>query len=269
MYKKSAFLFAGLFLIIVLASYLVSAQSPVEDIKALVKGVGEVLTGLFETILGPGPEGAVAGGAVDFLFARALFLLLIFVIVWAIVSKVPIFSSSTWMIVIVSGAVALLSTRFLLQPGWVETILLPYSAFGIAITALLPLLLYFYFVESAINSRTLRKIAWIFAAVVFVGLWWSRYGEIRSSALFVYPVSAVFCMVFLLADGTIQKLWAQVEMEKNLKPKQYILYNDLLKDIERLIEAQTRAPNAKAYKDIQTEIDNKRKQALKMLKNIS
>ena len=237
--KKRFVLFAGLILAIVMFSLLVSAvepaQSPVEALKGFISGAGEVLKTLAENILGPGPTGVEGGG----LFARALFLLVVLVVVWAVISRVPLFSSNPWMVFIISAAVALLSTRFLLQKEWVEVILLPYSAFGIAITAFLPLLIYAYFVESAINSKTLRKIAWILAAVVFIGLWYTRRSVLIGGAGYVYPVAAVACFAFLAFDGTIRRAWKKVTIENKLAqdPKKWRIYIEKEKDVQALREA--------------------------------
>jgi hypothetical protein len=160
------------------------------------------------------------------------------------------------MVFIVSAAVALLSTRFLLQADWIKVILLPYSTFGIAVTALLPLIIYFYFVES-ISSSTIRKMAWIFAAVVFVGLWYTRYDEITSSAIYVYPVAAVACFVFLAFDGTIRRAWNKARAENALSPTRYVIYNRLKEETDELMKAQRNfTVGSKGYNDIQKHVDD-------------
>lgn len=244
MNKKRIILSASIFLLVIISIYLVSAaRSPTEDLKSLVRGAGEVLSTLFETILGPGPAGVEGSG----LFARALFLAVIFVVVWLIVKKIPLFQDKEheWARVVLSLAVALLSTRFLLEEGWVETILLPYSTFGIAITSLIPLILYFYFVYKGIRSKTLRRVAWIVAAVVFIGLWFTRRGELQNIATWVYPTIIAACIALFIFDGSIKRIWQRIEHEQSISASKMIVnqktINDLWDKIEDARKAQGRA----------------------------
>lgn len=277
--KKSVVVFASFILASVLLSYFVSAQSPVNDLKSVLAGTTEVLTSIAETILGPGPTELTTTVTVgdgflnvemtkqEFIFARFLFLLIIFAVVWSVVSRISMFESSTWMVVIISGGVSLLATRFLMQPEWIKVILLPYSALGIAVTSLIPLIIYFYFLEN-IDSRFLRRAGWSLAAVVFVGLWFSRYNEIRSNAIYVYPAAALLCLIVMAADGTIQRAFARAKTGKAMSPMEYQLYGHYMDQINNLMRAQSNLPggvNTKEYKDIEKQIESLRKKAESVL----
>ena len=105
---------------------------------------------------------ALLGGTSDMLFERVLFLVIIFAVVYIVISKMDVFEDNAYIIWIVSVSVSLLSTRFLVGEGLLKTMLLPYSVFGIAVSASLPLLIYFTFVEKFDDSATVRKMLWIF-----------------------------------------------------------------------------------------------------------
>jgi len=290
------FIFIAAFILaIFVSSYFVSAQSPVQDIKAVGQGISDILESIFTALLGPGPtatttsvgQGGFAMGVASYLFARVIFLLIIFCVVWAVVGRIPIFEESKWIAFIISAGVGLLSTRFLLQPEWIQTILLPYTAVGIAITTFIPLFVYFYFVEEGIQSKVMRKIAWILAAVVFVGLWYSRYRDLTFAvsssgnssfgitgpaafqyALYIYPIAAAVCILCLLLDGTIQGAWKRAKQENALSATQYALYGQYMQEIKELMHAQAQLPGgvgAKEYKSVQKKIEDLQKKAAKII----
>lgn len=225
-----------IFATIILAC-LVSAASASADIGSFIRGFGEVIGSLFETILGPGPAGVVGGG----LFARVLFLIVVFVIVYAVLQKIPMIKEKSWMLFTLSIAVALLSTRFLLEEGWVETVLLPYSVLGIALTAFLPLLIYFYFLEFIVESDILRKIGWIFAAVVFIGLWWGRYSDIDSNAIYIYPITALICLLFWWFNRPIQNLKDKLKRTRIRKQQDDVAISTLKRKLNEREEETNKA----------------------------
>lgn len=187
---------------------LVSAQdasSLAASVSGFIDNAVSVINPIASKILGETPGGSL-------LFAKVLFLIIILAIVWIALDRAGIFSDRPWILAIISIAVSILATRFLTMSEWINAIILPYSALGIAITALLPLLIYFYFVEKVIISRTLRKIAWIFAAVVFIGLYFTRLDELQK-LVWIYPAAAASCIVFLFLDKTIQRAFKRSQAE--------------------------------------------------------
>ncbi|MDO8517011.1 MAG: hypothetical protein Q7S33_02700 [Nanoarchaeota archaeon] len=245
-------LLLSIFILNLVSAATPTVSDPIEALKSFGNGFLQVFQPFFETILGTTPSGQL-------LFAKVLFLLLLFSIIWVVIDQIPLFSSNTWVSVLISITVSLLSTRFLTEAGWVQTILLPYSALGIAITAFLPLLIYFYFVEYALSkSRILRKAAWIFAAVIFIGLWITRYEEIGAAA-WVYPTAAGLCIIFFLMDGTIQRALKRMNIERQLSPIKYAELGRLENQMEGLVKAYSNAPTDAERKSIQKLIDNLKK----------
>ena len=211
MNKKVVILTSVFLFSLILSSILVSAATPVDMLKELGEGTLNILTSVAETIFGIDAGGENLFQAKDLLAYVLLFVLLL-AIIWAILDKMPLVNEHTWVVVLISILVPLLSIRFLSQK-WINAILLPYSTIGIAMTALLPLIIFFIFVEQSIDSRTFRKIAWIFAAVVFIGLYFSRLDELTGAVRWVYPIAALACIVFMLFDKTIQRAWKKAGAE--------------------------------------------------------
>lgn len=173
----------------------------------------EQLIDAVEGMLGPFFS-VILGGSDDMLFERILFLAIILAIVYVVISGMDVFRENPFVIWIVSISIALLSTRFLVEQNLVQTMLLPYSVFGITVTSALPLLIFFLFVHKNNNfTPTIRKILWIFFIVVFVGIWGARYNEVGDLA-WIYFMTGVAALLFLLFDGTIRRAMVSNRMKQ-------------------------------------------------------
>ncbi len=147
---------------------------------------------------------ALLGGNGDFLFERIMLFIIILAFTKTVLSEVPAFKdknkAAVWIISIV---VSLLAARLGFATEYLRTIFLPYTALGIVISAVVPFVIYFYFVGS-FKNRTLRKILWIFFAVVFMALWLSRSDEVGGLS-WIYFWAAVIALIFFFFDGTIRR----------------------------------------------------------------
>jgi len=160
------------------------------------------------------------GGYGDYMFERILFLFILVALLYVIISRMDVFKKNRMVIWVITISISLLATRFLTESDLISTMLLPYSVLGVALTAVLPIMIYFFFVESFSNSATVRKMLWIFYIVVFIGLWASRYDELGQMS-WIYMMSAIAALLFLLFDGTIRwAIWRQKQKETDFAGKE-------------------------------------------------
>ena len=214
---------ALVFISLILVSSFVSAQTASEKFATFAKDFYKNILEPFGSFLfGAGT------GAGEIFFAKAmLFLILISLITYAAGQFPPLAGKRAFWISLI---ISVISVR-LITPDWVQAILLPYNALGIALTSFLPFLLYFFFVEkSLVGHTTMRKIAWVFAAVVFMGLFIYQNAAVTETkyafALFpigsatvtttpgfnptyIYLIAAVASIIMLFADNTIQRAFAK------------------------------------------------------------
>jgi hypothetical protein len=194
-----------------------------EVVDATVRALEPLLTVLI---------GSAATG--ELFFAKLLFLVIVFGLVWIAVRQFPVLNKYTWVTVLISVAVALLSVRFLSSSAIIDTILLPYSVLGVAVTSLVPLIIYFFFVEKGLESYPiLRKIAWIFAAVVFGVLYVVRFNNLGSYA-YIYLIAAVLSLIFLWFDGTIRKWFAKSRMDSAVRGSKSQMMRELRRELRKL-----------------------------------
>ncbi len=235
--KKVYGIVLSVILFSLLLTFLVSAQSALDTFKSFWEGLANFLDIIFSPILGTSAADGLTTGEV--LFMKVLLFIIVLAIVWAVLGALPFFEDNTWVVVVISFAVSILSIRFIATPGWISTILLPYSVLGIALTAFLPLLIYFYFVEKIIGTKpVLRKTAWILAAVIFTGLWISRFDEISKFAgagkfnpVWIYAITAGLCLICFIFDKTIRRAFIDSEMRAISKPDRLLIIADLRRKI--------------------------------------
>ncbi len=192
--KKRLLLLLGLIVIISLLA-LASAQSPAQRVMDAAEDVFSVLVG---------------GG--DYVLEKVVFFLIIMSLVYVSLKRIPNLSDNNSILWIVTISVALLSARFLTEVTFIRTILLSYTVLGVSLTAGIPLVIYFFFVQS-FESSTLRKIMWTLFIIVFIGIWFARYDEVGELS-WIYFFTGVAALIFLLADGTIRRMLIKQKMKQ-------------------------------------------------------
>jgi len=233
--KKEFVVFVlGLFMVSMFAGF-VSAASDFEGMMYdLGDGIDSVYTSLLEPILGKiigETKGDSNTSTSELFLAKVLFLVIILSVVWAALNKVGFFNENAWVLWLVSISASILSVRWFGNADVIRSIILPYSVLGVAISAGLPFILSFLIIENNFRE-TMRKFAWIFFAVVFVGLWATRIGSTEFA--FIYLVTALLAVVVMLFDGTIQKIMNKISAEKLDIVHRKTMINELKKDIEEI-----------------------------------
>lgn len=226
----------GLLLVIlsvVLLSSFATAQEAGSDLGEGVATLVDEFVNFIEPVssrlLGETPQG-------EYLFAKVLFLIIILAIVWTALNQVDFFSSHTTVLWFVSIAASILATRWLTTEALLNTILLPYSALGIAISAALPFVVYFIIVDVGLAGpryRTVRRIAWVFFAIIFIGLYITRYDTLGDSA-WIYPITVLASFIMIIWDGTIQRFRERMRMEKRQTVVQRREVRELEKELQDL-----------------------------------
>ena len=174
--------------------------------------IGPVLVGttkILTPILGPTEEVVIGSTRLqveEILLAKILLLFLLVSVVWSVVSLTPFFKSKVSKILL-TFIVSILGVR-LLDAEFIYAILLPYGAFAIAISILVPFVLYAVFVYKAFNSRAARKAAWIVFGVAMLFLGILRRDNLGNVVVWFYPAVALGCGLMIYFDKLIQSWFA-------------------------------------------------------------
>ena len=219
MFKKRGLVLALFAFIIFSLSFVsVSAEGPGDGISNVIRsisdGIGGAVEGLepaLRAILGD-VEGVGDFTSAQILFAKLLIFILLMAIIWTVVKRIPLFNEHDWVIWIISIVIPVLGLRFFTKE-MVLAASMPSTALAIAITSLLPLIIWVVFVETSITSRTMRKVAWVFAGCIFLGLYLVRFSDIGSIAYW-YLLAAALCGSMFFFAGTIQRWRAKALLDK-------------------------------------------------------
>tara|TARA_Y100000310_G_scaffold168538_1_gene168589 strand:+ start:64 stop:846 length:783 start_codon:yes stop_codon:yes gene_type:complete len=224
--KKLGLIIFGMFIISMSLVFVSAgpADRLIEGARGLGESVFELTKPLLEIIVGETANG-------ETFFAKILFLIIIFAIVWKSIEKIDFFKENDWVLWTVSIAVSILAIRWLGNSEVVYSMILPYSVLGIFISAGLPFVLAFLIIEDL--RKTMRKFAWIFFAVIFIGLWFSRNDEIGNFG-WIYLMTAVLAIVMIIMDGTIQRFWKKMKFEAKFSYEKMERVQRLRDDIDKV-----------------------------------
>ncbi len=235
MNKKSGLILTAIIFSIFLINF-VSANQIIDQGKKLSKDIfNEIIKPIAELLFKN--SDALTG---ELLFAKVLFFIIIISIIWKTLEQVEFFSEHSGVHWLIAISASILATRWLSSAELIKTILLPYTTLGIAISAGIPFVLWFIIINRGFKGpghKTIRRIAWIFFAVILAGLWISRQPELstgNSKAYLIYPITAVLAFLMAWMDGTIQKFFLRLELDKvGVSTKQKLIDN-LKKDLANL-----------------------------------
>ena len=192
------------------------------------------------------------------LFEKTLLFILISIIISVILGNLPFFKDykHKGVLRLVAVVIGILGVRNL-NYIWINTILVQYEVLFIAVTGILPFMIYWFFVKEF--DDLVRKVAWVFYAVIYLGLWATTELEAYSA---VYLWGAIVALVYAFAlDIPIQR-WLK-ERDEKTRHRTNIEYQIALcrKDLEELEELHRKNPiEDNAYKNhrkrLMSNIDN-------------
>jgi hypothetical protein len=223
----------------------------------LVRIVIDFLGPFFEAILGTETGGMYS----QYFFARVLFLVLVYIITSIAIGSIDIFKEKKGVNFIISAVVAILGARYIGGMDIIEQMLLPYGALTVGLTILIPFFVYFFFVHKTIESGVGRRAAWIFFAVIFVGLWWTRLktgtlaNNITTEFGWLYQIGILAVVAVTIFDKKVHEYFGLVEASEF---KRSVVKRQIA-DVESELNKLTQISNpSKTTKDVIEHLEKRR-----------
>jgi hypothetical protein len=171
-----------------------------------------------------------------YLFERLLLFILLMVVVYAILGRVPLFDERNravrWTLSIV---IPLLGIRYI-NYEWLSAIILQYTALAAILMCILPFLIFFYFVYNMSGgSGTLRKILWVMFVGIYLGIYSTAELTVDPT---IYLWTIVAGIVCIFADGFIERRFnaiARGEVDRRFREREAANIRDQMHDVERQI----------------------------------
>lgn len=245
---------------LLLVSFVVSFVSAQEVLQPIAEGAKSFYDNIFEPfgkfLLGQNTDGG------ELFFGKLLFVILLITIIGLTLNTFPPTQGKKGFLI--SFVVSILAVRYITY-DWLTTIILPYTALGITLTALLPFVLFFFMVEkNLVGQPTLRKICWIFASIVFAGLFIYRNAAVTTTTIslfgfsssttpgfnpsYIYLIAAVACILVLLFDKTIQRAFTKARYDNINEIRKIKVEADLVEEYNKVKrqESEGSLPEARA-----------------------
>ncbi len=198
MKKSTSLVFVFLFLIIFLNVFLIGVVRA-QSFDEVRRAVSDAATPILSFALGNVSE--------ELLFIKFLVFILLIVIIRFALIRMPGFEDKWTLAGVISVIVSLIAVRYITTDALVSFIWLPYGILGVALSTFLPLLIFFFFIES-INSRAMRVIGWAAFIVIYIGLAIMRWDDFARGESFnlawFYVFIAVISGIILIFERSIR-----------------------------------------------------------------
>jgi hypothetical protein len=166
------------------------------------------------------------------LFEKLLLFILVSVISYLALTNLPIFEDKNKHLArLIAIIVALIGIRNL-DYLWFNTIFTQYAVLFVAIAGILPFLIYWFFLKEM--QPMVRKIGWIFFAVVYFGLWITTEVEAHEEVYLITALAVLGYAFFL--DNAVYMWLAKQEAKKGNNTKKALIVAGLNEDIHELLE---------------------------------
>ena len=165
------------------------------------------------------------------LFEKILLFILISIIIGIVLQKLPVFENIKSkkilrLISVIIGIIAVRNLNYIL----IGTILVQYQVLFIAIAGILPFIIYWYFVKEF--DLWVHKVAWVFYAVIYFGLWATTDLETYSE---VYLWGALAYLIYAFVfDKMVMRWLAKREVKMGDSAKRDQLVGILKKEIREI-----------------------------------
>lgn len=190
---------------------------------------------------------------------QILFGILIFLIIFAIISQIGFFNKP-WLRFGTSLVISILSAGFI-NPEWFGPLINQYTAIGVTISLVLPFALLFYFLKNiAPHNRLVQKLVWgIFFIIVFVNIL-MNWSELNSKITkWIYGGIAAGSFIMIIAGHKIfnylfkEELHSAIEQVEEINA--LIQANDKQKATAALYTFKS-SLSAASYNRLKSKIDN-------------
>lgn len=246
--KKSVYLVAMMVFALILSTFLASALT----IRQVSEDIKQFYIDLFEPILGALFGGWDLGGL--YLFEKFLIFVLLMSFIYIILIKVDLFKEKKFVIWLIAIIVPLIGVRFL-NMEQIGTIIFSYKWLAVALTCILPLIIFFFFVYNIAGDHpVLRKILWGLMLAIYVGLY-SSAGQQIDENVFVWMMIAI--ILIILFDRRIQQYFNLASLKKADKYWKYTAVSEIDESI-RLLRGSS-LPTAEIEKAIKEKEKEKKR----------
>ncbi len=211
------FLLVFVLLILLISVNFVSAQTSLaEGTQKIGTEISEAVAPILRFLFNVQEDSSVRGISqtiLSFIFA----FIIVFVFLQLALNKIPLIEEHPGLSKVIIIAGSILAVRGIAQLDVIEQIFMPYSVAALAIINGAIIIGWFILINIGLKGEQfnfIRRVMWILFAVTFVGVWWTRRGELGALLNWIYIATFIFSFIMALIDGTIKGFFAKMEADK-------------------------------------------------------
>ena len=262
--KREELLLIISLVLVVFASSFVAAQS----LEVALDGFVDGFEGFLKFFIGD-----IEGGASTEIF---LVKLLVFILLYAIISvavrRFPAFEENGAVSTVISIVVALIAVRYLTTENLINFIWLPYGVLGIFLSAILPFIIAFFFIES-FDSTIIRKVGWSAFTVIFGALAYLRFEDLVvgpaawQNLAWVYAIIGILSLLLIVFDSKVRTMMVIGSIGRVEDRHKRVQVANVSREIKELTETLATAPDAAARRAVRAEIRSRKRTIREILKS--
>ena len=250
--KRGTFVFIAVLLLSTFLINLITLVSAAPDTNTIVTGISNFFNPILTAIF----------GGTDNVLEHLLFALIIVAALYMALDNVTFLRNNAFALWAITIACAILAVRYIATEKLVNLLLLPQGAMGVALLTVIPLAVYFWFIEIGLQgpgNRILRKLGWAIYAAVWMIIWYQQIAGtakvvVAGEWAYLYLIAAGLSVILMLVDGTIQNAIRKSWAIKHKETQKEILIDKILQKITVLQNQLAGATTPAAEKAIQSQI---------------
>ena len=201
----------------------------------------------------------------EYFLIKLLIFVLIFFVVNVAMRKFPQFGNNRIVGAGISLIVSAIAVRFITSEVLVNFIWLPYGVLGVFFASFLPFVLGYLFIEQ-FDGAIFRKIAWTAFVVIFAGLAYLRWGDLKlpsgnplgdvwyANLGMLYLIIAFLSFLLIVFDRSIRGIMFRSSLRNIGERKKRVHAARISNEIEELRKELARTTDNGARRTLKTEI---------------
>lgn len=203
---------------------------PAEGVEQLLTGLTDVIGIIFRFAL----DTILEINTVDeFLFAKIIFLILIYLVIYVTVKKNKFFGDNDTIYKIITAAISILAVRFI-PDDLIQVIFLQYSALGAALGMTIPFIIILFFLHESDFGPLPRKIGWIFYGISYIAIFSYTYTDLTGVAGYIYWSGIIAIIIAFFMDRQIHGAFGSIKIQESKRKYSSARYTDIVSKRDKL-----------------------------------
>ncbi len=204
-----------------------ATAGPVQGIEQLANGLKEVIIILIQFI---GDTILSIDQIDEFLFAKLIFFILIFLVIYVTIDKNELFGDNKKINKIITATISILAVKFL-PDELVKVILFQYGALGAGLGMFIPFFLILFFLHQSNWGPLPRKIGWILYGVSYLAIFSYIHESLTGVTNYVYWTGIIGIIIAFFFDRQIHMAFGTAEMRRARRGFESTRYADIQQKI--------------------------------------